>query len=84
MKPFDLQKALAGEPVVTRDGRVMASKKRTGWINLYREYIDGFNGINTTRVSASGAMIHPTKEVANEKREPNRTHIGFGYIEWEE
>ena len=43
MKPFDLEKALAGEPVVTRDGRPVkiagynpdanVYSKITGWVN---------------------------------------------------
>lgn len=43
-KPFNLEKALAGEPVVTRDGREVKDLHKSAF-NLYpiRGYVDGMN-----------------------------------------
>lgn len=119
MKPFDIEKAKAGHPVCTRDGRkariicfdrmgvypivaliqkeeievchfytkdgkcveetnydlMMASEKKTGWINIYPLKHEG-------RVSIIHSCIYKTQKDAKEGA--SRDCIATIPIEWEE
>jgi hypothetical protein len=125
MKPFNLQEALAGKPVVTRDGRevtdvtyfstlrnstsfklrgvlegylrkfndagmyltnknldlFMASTKKTGWVNIYRENITTWPAL---KLLPGGAVIHPSKAIADKQQETAKERIAVVELTWEE
>jgi len=130
MKPFNLKDALAGKPVVNRDGtRVtqiayfpaadpypvyallegseavdsftelgnyfsqnqasgvdlfMASTKKTGFVNIYRENIREENGPTLNMGSSQlGHTIHPNVEVADAKKSDTKERIAVVKITWE-
>jgi hypothetical protein len=126
MKPFNLQEALAGKPVVTRDGRpathlvsfpqaetytvvaaidswlntftntgkyinneeehgqdlFMASTKKTGWVNIYRENLQ--QNFGPVLAFPRPHVIHPSKAVADEKQETTKERIAVVELTWEE
>ena len=61
MKPFDLKAALAGEPVVTRDGRKVLSvhqfKNQTYTRNVYFEVLDTQGVISVFNVYPNGSDV---------------------------
>jgi hypothetical protein len=127
MKPFNLQDALAGKPVVTRDGKAvkqiayfpevetyavmayiegsdvdtytregsywsskgthdlfMASTKKTGWVNIYRENITGGKMLRLSADGTTGHNIHPSKYVADVKQVTAKDRIAVVELTWEE
>lgn len=76
MKPFDLEKALAGEPVVTRDGQpvkigaynkdVAPNCQLVGWINggCYTWYSNGI--FDSTLYESRNDLFMATKTVKKE------------------
>jgi hypothetical protein len=132
MKPFNLQEALAGKPVITRAGKTvtklvafdipdgkyplvasiygrdsvevytlsgeffttygknrasdydlfMASTKKTGWMNVYREDLGFHTDDNIFVCNFSGKVLHPTRARADERQLPER--VDCVQISWEE
>lgn len=88
MKPFDLEAALAGAPVVTWDGRQV--KQLTKFNTTYREHVlygvvDGWVcswNIDGTTISETGALrMAPTKKTGWVSRHQGGVYTGISDTE---